>query len=42
MRFLVVGQWQGSASSRAMRLADGATAVAADLPQNKTKNIKKK
>ncbi|PZE81120.1 arginase family protein [Curtobacterium sp. MCBD17_032] len=39
MRFLVVGQWQGSASSRAMRLADGAAAVAADLPRAATTTI---
>ncbi|QWS34376.1 arginase family protein [Curtobacterium aetherium] len=39
MRFLVVGQWQGSASSRAMRLADGATAVAADLPRTATTTV---
>jgi len=36
MQFLVVGQWQGSASSRAMRLGDGATAIAADLPRAST------
>jgi arginase len=36
MQFLVVGQWQGSASSRAMRLGDGATAIAADLPRAAT------
>jgi arginase len=36
MQFLVVGQWQGSASSRAMRLGDGATAIAADLPRTAT------
>ncbi|MBT2503347.1 arginase family protein [Curtobacterium sp. ISL-83] len=36
MQFIVVGQWQGSASSRAMRLADGATAIAADLPRAST------
>ncbi|MDN3480144.1 arginase family protein [Curtobacterium sp. APC 4022] len=39
MRFIVVGQWQGSASSRAMRLADGAAAVAADLPRTATTTI---
>jgi arginase len=39
MRFIVVGQWQGSASSRAMRLADGAAAVAADLPRAATTTI---
>ncbi len=32
-RFLVVPQWQGSASSRAMQLADGAEAIAGDLPR---------
>ena len=36
MQFLVVGQWQGSASSRAMRLGDGASAIAADLPRAST------
>lgn len=36
MRFIVVGQWQGSASSRAMRLGDGAAAIAADLPRAST------
>jgi arginase len=32
----VVPQWQGSPSSRAMRLADGAYAVLADLPPSAT------
>ncbi|WP_157071484.1 arginase family protein [Curtobacterium ammoniigenes] len=36
MQFLIVGQWQGSASSRAMRLSDGASAIAADLPRAST------
>lgn len=36
MQFIVVGQWQGSASSRAMRLGDGAAAIAADLPRAST------
>lgn len=31
-RFLVVPEWQGSGSSRAMRLTDGANAIAGDLP----------
>jgi arginase len=31
-RFLVVPQWQGSASSRSMRLIDGAEAIRGDLP----------
>jgi arginase len=39
MQFLVVGQWQGSASSRAMRLADGASAIAADLPRTATSTV---
>jgi arginase len=30
--FVVVPQWQGSGSSRAMRLVDGAQAIAGDLP----------
>jgi len=32
-RFLVVPQWQGSPSSRAMQLIDGAEALAGDLPR---------
>lgn len=32
MRYLVIPQWQGSASDRAMCLADGAEAIAGDLP----------
>ena len=31
-RFVVVPQWQGSGSSRAMQLIDGAMAIAGDLP----------
>jgi succinyl-CoA synthetase alpha subunit len=31
-RFLVVPQWQGSGSARAMRLVDGAEAIGGDLP----------
>ncbi|HWU47302.1 MAG TPA: arginase family protein [Humibacter sp.] len=34
--FLVVPQWQGSGSSRAMRLIDGAQAIAGDLPTSST------
>jgi len=30
--FLIVPEWQGSSSSRAMRLIDGAEAIAGDLP----------
>lgn len=33
-RFVVVPQWQGSASSRAMQLVDGAEAIAGDLPRS--------
>jgi arginase len=33
-RFVIVPQWQGSSSSRAMQLVDGATAIAGDLPQS--------
>lgn len=33
-RFLVVPQWQGSPSARAMRLIDGAEAIAGDLPRS--------
>ncbi|MDY0891441.1 arginase family protein [Frigoribacterium sp. CFBP9030] len=36
MRFVVVPQWQGSPSSRAMRLAEGAYAVLGDLPASAT------
>lgn len=35
-RYLVVAQWQGSPSSRAMQLIDGAEAVAGDLPRAAT------
>lgn len=37
--FLVVPQWQGSASSRAMRLVDGAEAIRGDLPSSATVTI---
>lgn len=33
-RFLIVPQWQGSPSSRAMQLIDGAQAIAGDLPRS--------
>ncbi|WP_442575140.1 arginase family protein [Microbacterium sp. F51-2R] len=33
-RFLIVPQWQGSPSPRAMQLIDGAQAIAGDLPRN--------
>ncbi|WP_375389412.1 arginase family protein [uncultured Amnibacterium sp.] len=35
-RFVVVPQWQGSSSSRAMRLIDGAEAIRGDLPSAAT------
>lgn len=35
-RFLVVPQWQGSPSARAMQLSDGAHAIAGDLPRSTT------
>ena len=35
-RFVVVPQWQGSPSSRAMQLVDGAEAIAGDLPTSAT------
>jgi arginase len=38
-RFLVVPQWQGSSSSRAMRLIDGAEAIRGDLPHSATVEI---
>lgn len=34
--FIVVPQWQGSSSSRAMQLVDGAAAIAGDLPKART------
>jgi arginase len=34
--FVVVPQWQGSGSPRAMRLVDGAHAIGADLPRART------
>lgn len=37
--FVVVPQWQGSPSSRAMRLAEGAAAIRADLPSNGTREV---
>ncbi|MFM9877263.1 MAG: arginase family protein [Rhodoglobus sp.] len=38
-RFVVVPQWQGSGSSRAMRLVDGADAVRGDLPSATTQSV---
>lgn len=35
-RFIVAPQWQGSSSSRAMQLIDGADAIAGDLPRAST------
>jgi len=37
--FVVVPQWQGSPSSRAMRLADGAAAIRSDLPSSSTREV---
>lgn len=37
--FLVVPQWQGSGSSRAMRLIDGADAIRGDLPGARTHQV---
>src|SRR5882757_6526018 len=37
--FVVVPQWQGSPSSRAMRQADGAAAIADDLPAARTRHV---
>lgn len=37
--FFVVPQWQGSGSSRAMRLVDGAQAIKGDLPSASTREI---
>lgn len=38
-RFLIVPQWQGSSSSRAMQLLDGAAAIAGDLPASATTTV---
>ncbi|WP_368499521.1 arginase family protein [Herbiconiux sp. A18JL235] len=37
--FIVVPQWQGSSSSRAMRLIDGAEAIRGDLPSAATRTV---
>lgn len=37
--FVVVPQWQGSASPRAMRLVDGASAIRGDLPASATREV---
>lgn len=37
--FVVVPQWQGSGSSRAMRLIDGAEAIRGDLPSTATRVV---
>lgn len=37
--FLVIPQWQGSSSSRALRLIDGAEAISGDLPQSSTRSV---
>lgn len=39
-RYLVVPQWQGSPSARAMHLIDGAEAIAGDLPRAATTRVK--
>ena len=38
-RFVVAPQWQGSGSSRAMRLIDGAEAIRGDLPSSRTIDV---
>jgi arginase len=38
-KFIVVPQWQGSSSSRAMRLIDGAEAIRGDLPSSATRTV---
>jgi arginase len=38
-KFVVVPQWQGSASSRSMRLIDGAEAIRGDLPSSATVTV---
>ena len=37
--FVVVPQWQGSGSSRALRLSDGAEAIRGDLPSASTRTV---
>ena len=37
--FVVIPQWQGSVSARAMRLADGAEAIRGDLPASATRSV---
>lgn len=39
VRFVIVPQWQASASSRAMRLIDGAEAIRGDLPASATRGV---
>lgn len=39
VEFVVVPQWQGSGSSRAMRLAEGAQAIRGDLPAASTRLV---
>jgi arginase len=39
LSFVVVPQWQGSPSSRAMRLAEGAQALRGDLPPQATREV---
>lgn len=38
-RFVVVPQWQGSGSSRAMQLIEGAEAIAGDLPRSACQRV---
>ncbi|MFD1721698.1 arginase family protein [Amnibacterium endophyticum] len=38
-RFIVVPEWQGSSSSRSMRLIDGAEAIRGDLPSSATTTV---
>lgn len=38
-RFYVVPEWQGSSSSRSMRLIDGAEAIRGDLPSGATETV---
>jgi arginase len=37
--FVVVPQWQGSVSTRAMQLVDGTTAISSDLPASSTHTV---
>ena len=39
INYVVVPQWQGSGSSRAMQLVDGAESIRGDLPSSATRTV---